>query len=91
MWDKMSLDKVIRPTDPEDWALHFCYVAESLVKTAYVALENDSIGHVSDEAIKMHAADTLEVALAFIGAIRDGTEEMTMTHGYGAWKKEAVE
>ena len=88
---KINLDQIINAESPENWAYHCSYMIEFLLKTAHLALENETSGMFNDEEVKHMTANTIEVALALLVVVNEGAEKMERKHNHGVWRAEAAE
>lgn len=76
MKTSFSFEGLFRTDAPEAWSQHVAYTVSSLIRTARLALENETSGLCRDDQ-KFHAvADTLEIAEALNSIVIDGTETL---------------
>ena len=69
-------EKLIKTDRPEEWACHCAYLADSLIRTAQLAIDNDGDGSCSIESRISSASYTLEVAQALMAVVIDGIPEL---------------
>ena len=76
MKGSFSFEDHFQTDAPERWSQHVAYTVGSLIRTARLALENDTSGMCGDNE-KFHAvADTLEIAEALNSIVINGTEKL---------------
>jgi|TARA_R110000796_G_scaffold206382_2_gene322745 hypothetical protein len=84
MKTSFSFEGLFRADAPAGWSQHVAHTVSSLIRTARLALENDTSGLCGDNE-KFHAvADTLEIAEALNSIVIDGTDKFEI-----AFQKEA--
>lgn len=90
---RWGLERIIRTDETEtaeDWAVHLTYTAQSVIRTARLALNNDNAGDCTDEYRIAAAADTLELAEAMLVIVTEGTASMARELKRGVWKAECT-
>lgn len=90
MSDEWNLSHIIAPGLPSEWAYDLSYTVSALIRTARLALDNDTDakGGASMEG-RAAVANTLEVAYALMAVVIDGSEDMSRRLNTGMFKKDA--
>lgn len=82
---KWHPENIVKADYPKDWAANCIYMADAMIRTAQLSLENTGSGVCTDEQRVSSAANTLEVALAMLAVAIDGTETLEREVGAGMW------
>lgn len=89
MSHEYAIENLIKTDAPADWAGQLSLDVRALMLTARLALENEGSGICSDSEREHAVADTLEVAMALMDIVIDGTEKLQREGGYGSFRKGA--
>lgn len=91
MIPEWKLERIINPDNAAHWSNDVAYYVNSLIKTARLALDNETSAD-GGESVEGRAAvvHTLEVAEALMPVVINGTEEMQHRLKIGMSKVEAA-